>query len=61
MMLLAELRAIQMKLEFCRRKDYNNIVCNSDYLEAVELFNVGRDNTLHVYVIDILHIRDVSA
>jgi hypothetical protein len=57
--LLAELRAIQMGLKFCRNKGYNNIVCKNDCLEVVELFNAGRDNTLHVYAIDILHIQDV--
>jgi len=57
--LLAELRAIQMGLDFCRNKGYNNIICESDCLEAIELFVVGRDHTLDTYVTDILHIRDI--
>jgi hypothetical protein len=40
--LLVELYVIQMRLEFCRNKSYNNIVCENDYLEVVELVNVGR-------------------
>ncbi|PNX88853.1 protease IV [Trifolium pratense] len=39
--LLAELLAIQMRLEFSR-----NIVCESDCLEAVKLFNARQDHTL---------------
>jgi hypothetical protein len=50
-----------MKLEFCRNKGHNNIVCDNDCLEVVELVNAGRDrmidnNTLHVYATYILHI-----
>lgn len=58
-MCLAELRAIQMDLDFCRNKGYNNIICESGCLEAFEMFVVGRDHTLHTYVTDILHIRDI--
>jgi hypothetical protein len=37
----------------------NNIVCENDCLEVVELVNAGRDNnTLHVYATYILHIID---
>jgi hypothetical protein len=35
------------------------IICVSDYLKVVELLSVGRDNTLHVYVRNIIHIIDV--
>jgi hypothetical protein len=57
--MLAKLPAIQMGLEFCRSKGYSNIVCESNGLDAVELFNAGRDNALHVHATDILHIKDV--
>jgi len=57
--LLAELRAIQIGLDFCSKKCYVNIICESDCLEAVELIIDGRDHTLQTYATDILHIRDV--
>jgi len=57
--LLAKLRAIRMALDFCRNQGYNNIICKSGCLEAVELFVVGRDHTLYTYATNILHIRDI--
>jgi hypothetical protein len=57
--LLAELRAIQIGLDFCSNKGYVNIICESDCLEAVDLIIADRDHTLHTYATDILHIRDV--
>jgi len=56
--LLDELRAIQIGLDFCSLKGYVNIICESDYLEAVNLIIDGRDHTLHTYATDFLHIRD---
>ena len=56
--LLAELRVIQIGLDFCSRKGYVNIICESDWLEAVDLIIASRDHTLHTYATDILHIRD---
>jgi len=49
---------MQICLDFCNKKGYVNIICENNCLEAVELIIVGRDHTLHTYVIDILHIRD---
>jgi hypothetical protein len=45
--LLAELRAIQIGLDFCCKKGYVNIICESDCLETIDLIIVGRDHTLH--------------
>jgi len=56
--LLAELRAIQICLDFCSKKDYVKIICESDFLEAVDLIIVGCDHTLHTYATVIFHIRD---
>ena len=56
--LLAELCAIQIGLDFCIKKGYVNIICKRDCLEAVNLITAGRDQTLHAYAIDILHIKD---
>ena len=56
--LLAELRAIQIGLNFCSLKGYANIICESDCLEAVDLLIAGCDHSLHTYAIDILHIKD---
>jgi len=56
--LLAELRAIQIGLDFCSTKGYVNIICESDCLEAVDLITAGHGHTLHTYATDILHIRD---
>ena len=56
--LLAELRAIQIGLGFCRKKGYVNIICESDCLEAIDLIIAGCDHTLHIYATNILHIRD---
>jgi len=56
--LLAELRAIQIGLDFCCKKGYVNIICESDCLEAVDLIIDSRDHHLHTYATDILHIRD---
>jgi hypothetical protein len=55
--LLAELRVIQIGLDFCSLKGYDNITCESDCLEAIDLIIDGRDHTLHTYATDILHIR----
>jgi len=41
------------------KKDYVNIICESDSLEAVNLIIDGRDHTLHTYATHILHIRDL--
>ena len=41
--LLAELRAIQIGLDFCSKKGYVNIICESDCLDAVDLINDGHD------------------
>jgi len=57
--LLAELRVIQISLDFCRKKGYVNIICESDCLEAVDLIIDDHDHTLHIYATVILHIRDV--
>jgi len=51
-------RAIQIGLDFCSKKGYVNIICESDCLKAVDLIIAGRDHTLHTYAIDILHIKD---
>ena len=58
-MLLAELRVIQVGLDFCSKKCYVSIICKSECLEVVDLIIVGRDHPLHTYASDILHIRDV--
>jgi len=58
-MLLAELRVVQVGLDFCSIKGYVNIIRESDCLDAVDLIIVGRDHSLHAYVTDILHIIDV--
>jgi len=55
--LLVELCVIQMSLDFCRNKDYNNIICESDCLETIEPFVTGHVHTLHTYITDIFHIR----
>jgi len=52
------LYAIYIGIDFCRKKGYGNIICESDCLKAVKLIIDGRDHTLHTYVIGILHIRD---
>ena len=57
-MLLAELRAIHIGLDFCSKKGHVNIICESACLEAVDLIIAGRDHTLHTYTTDIHHIRD---
>jgi len=57
--LLAELPAIQIGLDFCSKKNYVNIICESYYLEAIDMIIARRDHTLHNYATDILHIRDV--
>jgi len=46
--LLTELRVIQIGLDFCSKKGYVNIICESDCLEAVDLIIVGRDHMLHI-------------
>ena len=56
--LLAELRATQIGLDFCSKKGYVHIICESDCFEAVDLIIVGHDNALHIYAPDILHIKD---
>jgi hypothetical protein len=52
--LLAELRAIQISVDFCGKKGYANIIYESDCLEAVDLIIAGRDYATHI-----LHIRNV--
>jgi len=56
--LLAELRVIQIGLDFCSKKGYVNIICESDCLETIDLIIDGRDHNLHNYASDILHMRD---
>ena len=56
--LLTELRVIQIGLDFCSKKGYVNIICESDCLEAVDLIIDSRDHHLHTYATYILHIRD---
>jgi len=56
--LLVELRAIQIGLDSCRKKGYDNNICESDCLEAVELIIDGCDHTLHTCSTDIVHMRD---
>lgn len=41
--LLAELRAIQIALDFCSKKCYVNVICESDCLEAVDPIIDGHD------------------
>lgn len=56
-LLVDQLRVIEMCLDFCCNRGYNNIICESDSLEAVEIFVACCDHTLHTYVINIVHIR----
>ena len=61
--LLAELRATQIDLDFCGKKGYVNIICESDCLETVDLIIVGRDHTLHTYATDVtpqILIQDIT-
>jgi len=46
-------------LIFVSKIGYDNIICESNYLEAVELIIAGRDHALHTYVTETLHIKDV--
>ncbi|KEH42076.1 hypothetical protein MTR_1g060780 [Medicago truncatula] len=48
--LLAELRAIYICLDFCCKKCYDNIICESDCLESVELIINGCDCLVHYFL-----------
>lgn len=54
--LLAELIAIHMGLELCHARGFTQIVCESDCLEAVNLFPVANTHVLHAHASIIIQI-----
>lgn len=56
--LLAELLAIQRGLELCHTKGFEQIICESDSLEAVQLFSMDSTHALHSYASLILQISE---
>lgn len=56
--LLAELMAIERGLELCFSDGFSKIVCESDFLEGVNLFPMESTHVLYSYASIILKIAD---
>jgi len=56
--LLAELHAIQIGIDICHNRGYTNVTCESDCLEAVNIFIGLSSHNLHVHASTILQISE---